>query len=117
MLAIGRLLVRTIPFHRIARRMADRRGAPLRPARREQAGEIARVVAGVARVVPFRAMCLEQAIAAAAMLRRRRIVAAIHLGTARDDIEAGFAAHAWITVDDRVILGGPVDRYTPIARF
>lgn len=89
----------------------------------ERAAEIGRVVAGVAGAVPFRALCLQQAIAVRRMLRRRGMPATVHLGFSRGlrqavEGRADLAAHAWVTVGRRVVNGDAnLDDYTVVARF
>ncbi len=93
----------------------------------ERAAEIGRVVAGVARAMPFRALCLQQAIAVRRMLRRRGMTATVLLGISHNRRQADkgndrgrveTAAHAWVTVGARVINGdGDLGDYTVVARF
>jgi hypothetical protein len=65
MLTLARVAILALPFHHIARRLAtDRRRG--RPAPGD-AATIARIVGTTARAMPFRAKCLEQAVAAAAI--------------------------------------------------
>lgn len=88
-----------------------------------KAGEIGHVVEVVGRCMPFRALCLQQAIAVRRMLNRRGIPAMVYLGIARDradraQIELGRAAHAWVTVGSRVVSGeGVLEKYAIVARF
>ena len=95
--------------------------APLSNIWRDQASEIGRVVASVAARLPFRAACLQQAIAVRRMLRRRDISAMVYLGIARDRGEraqASQAAHAWVTVGTRVVSGdGVIEKFAIVARF
>jgi hypothetical protein len=50
------------------------------------------------------ATCLVQAIAAERMLRSRGVLSRIRIGVAKTDDKLG--AHAWLTVDDQIVLGG-----------
>ena len=92
-------------------------------AARSEAAEIGHIVDVVGRCMPFRALCLQQAIAVRSMLNRRGIPAMVYLGIARDradraQADLGRAAHAWVTVDSRVISGGGVlEKYAVVARF
>lgn len=89
--------------------------------RRDEAAEIGRVVASVGGRLPFRAECLQQAIAVRRMLRRREISATVYLGIARDRgdrAEARQAAHAWVKVGTRVVSGdGMLEKFAIVARF
>jgi hypothetical protein len=90
---------------------------------RAEAEEIGHVVEVVGRCLPFRALCLQQAIAVRRMLNRRGIPAVVYLGIARDRVDRaqadlGQAAHAWVVVGSRVVSGdGVLDRYAIVARF
>ena len=97
---------------------------PARPvAGRAEAEEIGHVVEVVGRCLPFRALCLEQAIAMRRMLTRRGIPAMVYLGIARDradraQADLGRAAHAWVAVGSRVVSGdGVIEDYAIVARF
>lgn len=89
----------------------------------ERAAEVGRMIEIVARAMPFRSRCLQQAIAVQRMLRRRGVRATVVLGVSRraDDRRAprqGSAAHAWVTVGKRVINGDTnLANYTVVARF
>jgi len=90
---------------------------------RTEAEEIGRVVEIVGRCLPFRALCLEQAIAVRRMLTRRGIPAVIYLGIARDQADRARAdleqaAHAWLAVGSQVVSGdGELEKYAVVARF
>ena len=88
-----------------------------------RATEIGRMVEAVARAMPFRAACLQQAIAAKRMLSRRDLQATVLLGVSRDAADRaaprrGTAAHAWVAVGATVINGDQdLARFTVVARF
>jgi hypothetical protein len=90
---------------------------------RVEAAEIGHLVEVVGACLPFRALCLEQAIAVRRMLTRRGIPAMVYLGIARDradraQAELGRAAHAWVEVGSRVVSGeGVLEKYAVVARF
>ncbi len=90
---------------------------------RAEAEEIGHVVEVVGRCLPFRALCLQQAIAVRRMLTRRGIPAMVYLGVARDradraQADLGQAAHAWVAVGSRVVSGdGVLEKYAIVARF
>lgn len=116
-LAAARLALLIWPFQNVAMRLGDlvapndpRALAVLAAAPPDSArfaAEIGRVVGAVARWMPFRAVCLQQALAAHAMLRRRHIASALHLGSGRDG--AGkLVAHAWLDSEGLPVTGYPV---------
>ncbi|MCW3834783.1 lasso peptide biosynthesis B2 protein [Sphingomonas canadensis] len=113
-LARARVLLALVPFPRLSPRLgtfvaaADPRAAP-RTGSADQARiarEIGWAVTRAATHVPFRAVCLPQAIAAQAMLRRRGIGAGLHLG-ARKGTEKPLEAHAWLDAAGVEVTGYP----------
>ena len=69
--------------------------------------------------LPIRAFCLQQALAAKCMLRRRSITGALHLGVAtRKGPEGAMTAHAWLDAAGVEVTGCPVtSEYTEVACF
>jgi hypothetical protein len=114
-LAGARVAVVALPFHILARRLGARQAetlttGPLDPASRR----VGWAIAAAARRTPWRSECLEQAIAAKAMLKRRGIEGTLYLGVAQHPSEA----HAWLRVGDRNVTGGTdVGRYAVVASF
>lgn len=114
-LALARVAVIALPFRLIARRLGTRQAetpavAGVHPASRH----VAWAIAAASRRMPWRTECLEQAIAAKAMLRRRGIASTLYLGMLRDPV----AAHAWLRVGDLNVTGGQdVARYAVVASF
>jgi Transglutaminase-like superfamily len=84
---------------------------------------LARDIAGAVRLaaahLPFPTHCLQQALAAKWMLRRRRITGVLHLGVAtRKGPEGSMTAHAWLDAAGVEVTGGPVNsEYTEVACF
>jgi hypothetical protein len=71
-------------------------------------------VAVAARRTPWRSLCLEQAIAAKMMLRRRGIASTMYLGVTARPVHA----HAWVRIGDLNVTGGSdVDRFAVVAMF
>ena len=77
----------------------------------------------VARRMPFRALCLQQAIAVKRMLARRDLEATVLFGVSREAADrasqdAGPAAHAWVKVGATVVNGDAnLAKFTVVARF
>lgn len=104
-LASARLAIVKLPFERAMRRVQPV-GAEFRSSPEEAATTVARVqwaVGAAARRVPWRALCLEQALAAQHMLARRRVAATVHYGVAQT--EEGLQAHAWVRAGERDVVG------------
>lgn len=72
-----------------------------------QARAIGWAVRGAARFAPFKALCLQQAVAAQAMLARRGIGSVLHYGVGRDE-DGALVAHAWIEAAGVALTGYPV---------
>lgn len=69
---------------------------------------------------PWTSTCLMQATAGAALLRRRRIPARLHLGVIRDpDDHEALLAHAWISCGAQVLTGDEPDlgRYAVVGVY
>jgi hypothetical protein len=93
-----------VPFPRLARRLgtfvppAAARASAQAAAKPEQArlaGDIGWAVTRAARYVPFRAVCLPQAMAAQVMLKRRGVKSIMHFGAAKGQ-DKPLDAHAWL---------------------
>lgn len=119
-LAAARLVVVAVPF----RWLVPRLGAHM--AESPPAGDAARLagigwaIRAVATRTPWRSMCLEQAITAKAMLRRRRIPNTLYLGLTRAPAggERPIVAHAWLRSGDVHVTGGAqVGRYAVVSTF
>jgi hypothetical protein len=63
--------------------------------------------------LPWRADCLVQALAGQQMLLRRGIASEISVGTTKHS-DGSFEAHAWLTHEAQIILGGDISRFEPL---
>lgn len=143
-LALARLLVKHVPFRHWRRWLvsAEPPASPSRGWRLPSVVHVARVVPRAAALVPFRAVCLPQAMAGQWMLRRRGVPSRLSLGARRPQEDAaganadrppaarlqsrpigdageggGTEYHAWLCVGGRCVLGGPVDSYAQLPPF
>jgi hypothetical protein len=81
------------------------------------AGEIGWAVTRAARHVPFKAVCLPQAMAARIMLKRRGVDSVLHFG-ARIGQDKPIDAHAWLDAAGVEVTGYPVaNTFAEIACF
>ena len=103
-LAWAAFAVQAIPFRRLVSTRPPARGADMAPV---ELRRLARTVENVARRVPWRAVCIEQAVCLRAMLRRRGISSEFHYGIARGD-QADLKGHVWLSVGEEVVIGGQV---------
>ncbi|MEG3124146.1 lasso peptide biosynthesis B2 protein [Sphingomonas sp. GB1N7] len=76
------------------------------------AKDIGWAVAAAAPFMPFRSVCLQQAMAAHAMLRRRGIASVMHFGASPGD-EKPIDAHAWLDAAGVKVTGYPVAKNMP----
>lgn len=118
MLALATLLLSVLPFRLVAR-LAGRVEASADtcppPTPDAAAADVGRAVSAAARRLPWGPACLEQALAASLMLRRRGVPSRLCIGVATGDGN-GFRAHAWLTAGGGTVCGGPAAAgMTPIA--
>lgn len=104
LLTAASLVVKLSPFRLVARIAAmDVRGrSPTDPAATIAA--VAWAVGAVARRARFRAVCIEQGLAAQVMLRRRGLASTLHYGVV-SQAEAGLAAHVWVRYRAQDVVG------------
>jgi len=125
-LLAARLALVFVPFPRLARRMgafvppSDARvasaAAPTTPDQAQIARQVSWAVRRAAAHVPFKAVCLPQAMAGQIMLKRRGVASAMHFGAAKrpDKLDA----HAWLDAAGVKVTGYPVGPgFTEIACF
>ena len=75
---------------------------------------IAFVVPRVAARVPWKSDCLVQALAAQRWLRSARIKSTLSIGV-RQQPDAGFEAHAWLSVGTTLVTGGDIAGFDALA--
>ncbi|MGE4221150.1 MAG: lasso peptide biosynthesis B2 protein [Alphaproteobacteria bacterium] len=108
-LAVVRAGLAVLPFATVMRLFRLRSGPAPSSAEAECAARdyalrrIGRAIDRGQRLAPFRAVCLEQAIAACLMIRRRRVPTHFHLGVAKGD--ESMTAHAWACSGSRIVTG------------
>jgi hypothetical protein len=116
-LLAARVKLLLVPFPVLARRLGDfvpptdPRVIAARTAggteHKQTIETIAAVVALAARNVPFKAVCLPQAMAAKAMLDRRGIASVMHFG-AGFGIAKNIDSHAWLDAAGIPVTGYPI---------
>jgi len=126
-LAAARLALLVFPFRRVARKLGEATAPHADGAAADVGGQedavlardIGWAVGRMAAHVPFRAVCLQQAIAARMMLRRRGIGSALHFGVAKGEPPAkALEAHAWLDAAGTPVTGYPVaPRFVELACF
>ncbi len=81
---------------------------------------VAAAIAAAMQGIPWHSSCLVQALAGAAMLKRRRLDGVLYLGVrlTPGSRTGGMAAHAWLRSGSTVLVGAEGrTAYTVIARF
>src|SRR5580658_1328966 len=115
-LAAARLALILVPFPRLARWLGtfvpptDPRARDAAAASAEKAvlaREIGWAVTRGARWMPFKAVCLPQAMAAQFMLRHRGVPSVMHFGAGRG-ADKPIEAHAWLDAAGVEVTGYPV---------
>lgn len=125
-LAMVRVLLAVLPF-KTAMHLSGLRtvvGGDVAPGLSEAPSEdvmvataLGRAILRVARHMPFRAVCLQQAMVCAVMLRRRQLPVVVRFGVSKEPGGA-MEAHAWTICGGVVVTGGRgMERFTPIATF
>jgi hypothetical protein len=126
-LLLARLALIVVPFPKLARRLGrfvapgDARALQAKTAGADDAArlasEIGWAVTRSARYVPFKAVCLPQAMAARIMLKRRGVASVMHFGAARGQ-DQPIDAHAWLDAAGVEVTGYPVAKnFAEIACF
>jgi hypothetical protein len=113
----ARVTLAIFPFRRIARGLGafvppnDPRVAIQAQGVGEEQARIAKEVGWAVRAsapwMPFRSVCLQQAMAAHAMLRRRGIASVMHFGAGKSEAKP-IDAHAWLDAAGVKVTGYPV---------
>lgn len=115
---IASIMLRVLRFSRIAPRLG-RHMAESPPHQPGATGAAVRritwAIATAARVLPWKPVCLPQAVTAQWMLRRRGIQSTLYLGT---DPGNRYDAHAWVRVGGVIVTGGDDPRrYIVVSTF
>lgn len=114
-LALASLAIALLPFRRVAA-AASRPGRRARRADAETVRRVRGAVQGWGRRVPWKAVCFQRGLALHWMLRRRGIRSVLLYGARRQG--EGLAAHVWVDVDGRTVIGGEeAANFACLARF
>jgi hypothetical protein len=126
-LLVARIALLAVPFPQLARRLGafvpptDERVSLAQRVASPQAAQLAEDIGWAttraARHVPFKAVCLPQAMAARIMLRRRGVASVLHFCAAKGR-EKAIDAHAWLDAAGVEVTGYPVaGQFAEIACF
>ena len=113
-LAVARLMMALMPFHRLAANLSAAETSTRYAVDPVVLSNIGRSIAIAANHVPWRSDCFPQTIAARMLLKGYGYVSTIHLGVDSTG-EGDIAGHAWLTCAETVVIGGTeLDRYTEL---
>jgi hypothetical protein len=119
-LGIMRIGVWLLSFRRITRLLGFSVGeqhSPLIASQLTTTQRIGWAVRATAPHAPWQSLCLAQALAAAAMLRRRDLSGTLYLGVAKDG-DGKIQAHAWLRCGNDILTGGrSYQRYAIVAAY
>jgi hypothetical protein len=120
-LGMARALLLTMPFQQSGRLLRLDRCDPLAlqaasDLQLPRAASVGWAVEVAAQHTPWQSLCLAQGLAAAAMLKRRRIAGVLVLGVRHDGASA-LLAHAWVRCGSLTLTGKTSQPFTPIAAF
>ena len=110
LLVAAGVLIRVRTFSRMARRLGTHMAETPVSAAKPDVAEARRIrwaVRAAAKRLPWKPVCLPQAVAATWMLHRRGIHSTLYLGV---DRATGFDAHAWVRVGRVIVTGAPEHR-------
>lgn len=117
-LAQARVLVRLLPFRVLAKRlgthMAETTTADC-PARQDWLSTVTWAVTALSRRLPWRCQCLEQALAAQTLLRRRNLPHTLYLGARLR--EGRLEAHAWVRCGGYLVTGHTGEEFPVVSCF
>ena len=114
-LAFASAMVRLLPF----RKLVDVAQSPLHVRASEPVDmhRLRRAVEAWARRVPWRAVCIQCALALHLLLRRRGVASELHYGI-RKSQDGPLSAHVWLSVNDVTLIGGEAAAdHVPVATF
>lgn len=119
-LLLANAAVHALPFRVLARFLGRHAQAtPIEPLgeRGRAARRVRWAITSAGSRVPWRPLCLAQAVAAKAMLGRRGVPNTLYLGVVTGEPD-GLAAHAWVRAGRLVVTGaGERWRFTRISSF
>ncbi|MGZ8337166.1 MAG: lasso peptide biosynthesis B2 protein [Allosphingosinicella sp.] len=117
-LALASAGIAFLPFRRLAALLdaSHRERKPVAAEREWLVRKCCWSVTAAGRRLPWRIVCFQKGLALHLMLRRRGIASILHYGIARE--EAGLAAHVWVTLHGRGLIGDEVaSDYALVASF
>ena len=121
-LCTAKLVIRLFPLRRVAPfigSLDDQAREELTGKEKERSLQVRHSISRGAKTVPWKSVCLDQALAGQIMLSRRKIPASLCLGAIKDpDDKDKLQGHAWILCGGHILIGGLHSRnFVEVARF
>lgn len=119
-LCIAQFLVSAIPFRHYARYLGSTSGKVAisnTPVDAQLIADVKWAISVSRKYLPWKLVCLPQAVASKFMLRRRRVTSTLYLGITMKE-NSQLNAHAWLKVGDVTVTGEKgKDQFSTVATF
>lgn len=112
-LVLAKLLIVLVPFRKIAPYLGVLNGdvrSRLSSAETKKSEAVKLAILMTSGNVGWKSVCLDQAMAASVMLKRRKVPHQLCMGVKKDEQKAAIEAHAWIMCGDKILIGGQRSR-------
>lgn len=120
-LAISKSKIKLLKFQKVAPTLGkinDEARSILTPTEYAQAEKIRLFIMRASRFVPWRSVCMDQAMTGVILLKKKRIPCTLYMGVRKKESGKGLDAHAWVICGEQIVLGGQKSKfYTETARF
>lgn len=119
LLAFSKIAVRIIPFRKMAAHLGDINKAAglLSATQMKEALGVRHIIFMTSANVPWKSVCLDQALTAMMMLNRRKLPNTLYLGVKIDEAKRKIEAHAWVKCNDKILVGGPQSKEFKVVAF
>lgn len=115
-LTLASVAVRTLSFRLLARSAEWGRAGAIGDGRLNDAERMARAVESASRKLPWRTVCIQEALALHWLLRWRGIPSLLHFGIKPEGER--LSAHVWVSLHGRIVIGeGSAGSHAQVAIF
>lgn len=118
-LAVAKFGVKLVPLKKMVPFLGEQGGKEiaLSTEQLQVSKAIGELVRSISSRVPWRSVCLDQAIATMILLRRRRIPYRLCFGTRLDLANEKLLAHAWLEYDQLIFIGDDYSKQYNVVLF
>lgn len=121
LLLFSKLLILFIPLRKVAPYLGDLNGEVRKELSSGEtliAEKIMVFICKVGNNMPWKSVCLDQALACMILLKKKKIPYSLYLGVKKDEANQKLMAHAWVLCGDKILIGGRRSlQFTVVARF